>query len=282
MLENLLMLVVLAALLVSSYIDLKSRKVPDWISYGLIFAGLGLRLIDSISISSYGPILYGIIGLAVTFALALLMFYTGIWGGGDSKILMGLGAVIGLDKFTTISFLVLFIFASFIVSGIYGIFYALYLASKHWKSFKMEFGEIRHKQNVRRARIAAIISVILSIILFFVLDHLYGLFIMLLAAMAYLTVQSWIFMKAIEKSCLINEKDVDDLVEGDWIVKVVIVKNKKICGPKELGLTKHQIGLLKKYRIKKVIVKDGIPFVPSFLIAYLISLFANAKLAMGF
>jgi len=41
-----------------------------------------------------------------------------------------------------------------------------------------------------------------------------------------------------------------------------------VCGPGDLGITNQQIALLKQHGIKHVVVKEGIPFVPSFLIAY--------------
>lgn len=272
MIENLLILVAIAALAVASYVDLKVREVPDWISYGLIFTGLGLRLIDSISIWSFKPILFGMIGLGVTFVLALLMFYTGIWGGGDSKILMGLGAVIGIERFDTLPFLVIFLLAAFVISGVYGVFYALYLASKHWKDFKKELKDIRHRKNIFVLRIISLVILLVSTASFFFINGFMGLLILMLSAILFLAIQSWTFMKAVEKSALIYPKKVKDLVEGDWVVKDVVVKGRRICGPKGLGLTKDQISLLKKYNVKSVIVKDGIPFVPSFLAAYVLSL----------
>jgi hypothetical protein len=68
----------------------------------------------------------------------------------------------------------------------------------------------------------------------------------------------------------------EKLTEGDWIAKDVVVDKKKIVGPKDLGIEKHQIKQLielkKKGKISKVKVKYGIPFVPSFLVAFILSL----------
>lgn len=268
MLDSLLMAIVLAALIVASYVDLKYREVPDWISYGLIFVGIGLRLIDSIVSWNYHPILYGLIGLGATFVVALLMFYAGVWGGGDSKILMGLGAVIGFDRISSLPFLTIFILAAFFISGMWGTAYAFYLASRRWKQFKKEFREIRSGKIVGILRLMTTAFLLIAILLFLFFTSYPSLTVLSIAIVAFLIVQAFIFMKAVEISCLISEKPVSDLVEGDWIVKDVVVKRRRICGPKDLGLTKHQIGLLKTYKIKKVLVKDGIPFVPSFLLAY--------------
>ena len=42
-----LLIIAFVALIAGSYTDIKKREVPDWISLGLIFVGLGARLIYS-------------------------------------------------------------------------------------------------------------------------------------------------------------------------------------------------------------------------------------------
>ena len=74
---------------------------------------------------------------------------------------------------------------------------------------------------------------------------------------------------------MIKEVLPDKITEGDWIVEDVIVDNKRICGPKDLGIEKEQIKellrLKSRNKIKTVLVKYGIPFIPSFLLAFLFS-----------
>ncbi|MBI2142083.1 hypothetical protein HYU15_01165 [Candidatus Woesearchaeota archaeon] len=77
----------------------------------------------------------------------------------------------------------------------------------------------------------------------------------------------------------------EKLTEGDWIAKDVYVNRKYVCGPKDLGIEKSQIRKLMKYKlqgkIRKVLIKEGIPFVPSFLIAFLLSVkFGNLLLML--
>ena len=66
------------------------------------------------------------------------------------------------------------------------------------------------------------------------------------------------------------------LTEGDWIVKDIKINGKYITGPKDLGIAKKQINelvmLYKKGKIRKVLMKIGIPFVPSFFIAFVVTL----------
>ena len=61
-----------------------------------------------------------------------------------------------------------------------------------------------------------------------------------------------------------------DLVEGDWLYTKIKVGN-KVIEPNWQGLTVKQVKLLKKTK-RKIWVKEGIPFVPAFLFAFIILL----------
>ena len=89
-----------------------------------------------------------------------------------------------------------------------------------------------------------------------------------------------LFVKAVEKACMLKRVKPSELTEGDWIAKDVIVKNKRICGPKDLGIEKAQIRQLIRLKIKSVIIKVGIPFVPSFLLAFVLTLWIGNPLAV--
>lgn len=97
-----------------------------------------------------------------------------------------------------------------------------------------------------------------------------------LAFVMLITFYLWIFVKAIEKSCMYKLVEPPKLTEGDWIVKDIYVGGKYVTGPKELGISKKQIKQLiefyKKRKVKKILIKEGIPFVPSFLIAFIVTL----------
>ena len=68
-----------------------------------------------------------------------------------------------------------------------------------------------------------------------------------------------------------NKIPVNKLVEGDWVLEEVKV-GKKVLVAAKYGITKEQIAELKKAKVKRVLVKEGIPFVPSFLLAYILAL----------
>ena len=66
------------------------------------------------------------------------------------------------------------------------------------------------------------------------------------------------------------------LTEGDWIAKDININGKYLTGPKDLGIEKRKIRklieLYKRGKVKKILIKEGIPFVPSFFVAYVITL----------
>ena len=65
---------------------------------------------------------------------------------------------------------------------------------------------------------------------------------------------------------------ISKLREGDWVLKNIKYKNKYIYKKSHAGISKKQIQLLKKTSIKKILIKEGIVFTPSFLIGFIISI----------
>jgi len=94
---ELLMIVTLVVLVVGSVADLKTREVPDWLNFAAIIIALVTRALYSLVEWDYTFILEGVLGFAAMFILACTLYYLGQWGGGDSKMLMALGALLGLS-----------------------------------------------------------------------------------------------------------------------------------------------------------------------------------------
>lgn len=270
-------------LIVASAFDIKTREVPDWLNYGFIISGVFLHCVESVVYQNPVSILQSLAGAALMFGLALLMFYGGQWGGGDSKLLIGLGAIMGFDisVFTRpfnlaampwlFNFLVNLIFAGVI----YGALWSGYLAVKKRKKFVPEFRKMLLLY--KNYRISIFVAVFLFFILsFFIPNVLLKLMLFVVIVFIVLGFYIWLFAKSVERSCLLKYVDPKELTEGDWIAKDVIINGKYITGPKDLGIEKVKIKLLMKLKqqgkVKKILVKEGIPFVPSFLIAYFLML----------
>lgn len=265
-----LLLISLIALIIGSYTDIKTREIPDWINYGLIFIGVFAHLIYSLVTNNWIYLLNSLAGLGLCLLIALGMFYSGQWGGGDSKMLMALGALIGLD-FSLSSFLVSLLVNIFLIGAVYGVLYGIYLAVRSGKKFTETFkGFNRNKRYSTAKKAILLLSVVLVVLSFFfgsVVQLALLFFVIVVLASFYLL----LFAKSVEKCCMFRLVEPKQLTEGDWIAKNVFVGGKYVCGPKDLGVSKEQIGKLiqlrKQNKIEKILIKEGIPFVPSFLLS---------------
>lgn len=268
MFETIAIIVVLITLLIASYIDIKIKEVPDWLSYSLMFFAVGLRLIFYVNTTLSFYLLEGLYGFIFLFIIAYIMYYTGQWGGGDSKLLMGIGALIGMNV-TSIGFLITFFMNLILFGAFYGLIWTIVLAVLNWEKFSAKFNSlVNHHKTMR------ILVLILSLV--FVLSSfyfkLYQAHLILLAGIVIVFYYTLIFSKAVELSIMLKVYPVSKLVEGDWIAKDVVIGGKKICSTKDVGITINQINILKKLNVKEVLVKEGIPFIPSFLIAFIATL----------
>ena len=269
----------LIALAIGAVLDIRTREIPDWINYGLIFFGLGFHLIYSLVTWNWMFMLYGVAGFLAFVAIAYLMFYAGQWGGGDAKLLMGLGAMIGIGfSFQKAPFLVMFLVYTLVAGSFYGFIWSIAKAVKHRKPFSAELKRLLAKGSTRRIRIA-LIAFGLAMIAWSFFVHEFPLKMLILSFFIFLFLffYLWIFVKAVEKACMLKYVEPEQLTEGDWIAKDVVVGGKYITGPKDLGIEKKNIAKLialkKKGKVKKILIKVGIPFVPSFLIAFLLAIF---------
>ncbi|MBI2549029.1 prepilin peptidase [Candidatus Woesearchaeota archaeon] len=284
------------ALLIASIADLKSREVPDWLNYALLITAFGYRLLYAVHTGSWIVLWEGILGFLIFLGIAYLMFYTGQWGGGDSKMLMALGMMIGFhytSLYSTEYFLggfslggIPLLFRFFVIllfsGAIWGICWSAYLTIKHRQRFKQEYFLFIRKKKVRLLQIASRIVFILFLPMILVssLSLSDKIILFVLFVITIITLELLFILKAVERACMYKQLEPSKLTEGDWIAEPVIVEGKVITGPKDLGISKEQIQLLQqlkaKGKIDTVLVKEGIPFIPSFLIGFILFLLSFA------
>ena len=162
----LVLVICIVLLAIAAFTDLKSLEVPDWLTHGGIVLGLLIATILSFVNWSIWPLVSSLAGLAITFAIACLMFYTGQWGGGDAKLLMALGALVGFE-YNPFSFGVSFLVNLIFLGGIWGLIWSLALAIKSFKKTGIEFKRIRQEKHYKHLRIASGITATAFIILSF-------------------------------------------------------------------------------------------------------------------
>ncbi|MFW6220810.1 MAG: prepilin peptidase, partial [Nanoarchaeota archaeon] len=221
----------LIGLISGSITDLKKREVPDWINYSLVFSGFFLALIVSIIKNDFLILLHSLFGFLFFFIIGVLMFYTGQWGGGDSKMLMGLGALIGINIILPIKdnitnwinnppLILIFLILTLLVGAIYGIFWCIGLAIINRKQFLIEIKKILIKPKIKIVKIICfIIMVVLFTLSFFTNDKSISLILIIFAFLCGFLFYISIFVKAIEKTSMIKKINPKKLTEGDWIAE---------------------------------------------------------------
>ncbi len=81
----------IALCVIAAAIDLKSRRIPNWLTVMAMVSGLANACLWSTPISPMQSILGFLAGLAILF----LPFALGAMGGGDVKLMAGVGAWLG-------------------------------------------------------------------------------------------------------------------------------------------------------------------------------------------
>ena len=74
-----------------SYEDLRTRKIPNYLTFGAALAGLAYNL----AVSGWGGLGDGLLGLLLGLAFLILPYLMGGMGAGDVKALAALGAWLG-------------------------------------------------------------------------------------------------------------------------------------------------------------------------------------------
>ena len=91
--------------LVAAVTDWKWRKIPNWLTYGLLIFGLFFAL-------AIGNLPSHVIGFLVGFLPSMLLFFIGSIGGGDAKLLGAIGGVVGYPEIIDV------LSASIVIGGI--------------------------------------------------------------------------------------------------------------------------------------------------------------------
>jgi Flp pilus assembly protein protease CpaA len=252
-------------ILFASLQDIRKRIVSDWLNFSLIIFVLGFRFFYSLFESDGFVFFYqGLFGLGIFFILGNILYYAKFFGGGDAKLMMALGAMLPLGNsfLSNAETLLIFFLIFLLVGSFYGLLWSIFLVifSKNSKAYIKKFS-IEFKKSKKSIYPSLIIAILL--VLLWKIDFVFVYFGILIFTLPYLYIHS----KLVDNVFLVKKVQTSKLEEGDWIYRDLKL-GKKILTPSWGGLTKVQIREIRK-RYKSIHIRNGIPFIPVFLISFL-------------
>jgi Flp pilus assembly protein protease CpaA len=259
-------------LVFASVQDIRKREISNWLNFSLIGIGLTFKLIYSMVNWDWNMFIYGLLGFAVFYIIALIVYYLGAVGGGDAKLLMGIGAILpsnGLEGIVYSGLLFLGIFL--VVGAVYSLIYSAVVSINNRIRFNAGFKHIFGKV----WKVYYLVIPLFILVLFFNL----GVEIILLSGLVVLLPLIYAYTKAVDL-CMIKLVSWEELQEGDWIINDIKIGN-RIIRNRANGLSEDEIKLLRKMK-RNVFVKYGVPFAPVFLISFLVMVFFFLRFGADF
>ncbi|MFH0808271.1 MAG: prepilin peptidase [archaeon] len=250
----------LGGIIVASMQDLKRREVDNWLNLfllvsGFVFVFLGAVLSGDLDIIFHAGFLF-----VVMFVVMNLFYYGRVFAGGDAKLLVAMTVFfLGANFLESIVNVGVFLLFLMIAGSIYGLIYSFVL---YFKNFEKVNVEMVSQVAGCRLQVAGFILFGVILMIFGFLDFWIFSFGVLMLVFPLL----YIFARGLESVSMIREVSGEELVEGDWLVDDVRVGRKVVKADWD-GLSLEDIELLRNR--KKILVKDGLPFVPAFLISFL-------------
>lgn len=279
MIELVLTIAAIIILAITAIIDIKTKEVPNIASYSLIVIVLSLKLIKSIVEKDLMYFIYSLLGFGIFLVIGLILYYTKQWGGGDAKLLMGIGAAFlfypsELKEFfnptiNNFPFILTILINIFIIGSIYSIIWCLGILIKNKSFFKIIKTSFK---DISNSKITLIWIVIIFLIIVFSFFDTLGILLLIGTILATITGFLLKLIKTVENNFLIKDISIMKLTEGDWVLNKIKIKGKLVYTPTNTGISKNDIIKLKKLKIKKVTIKEGIPFVPAIALGTIISI----------
>lgn len=244
--------------------DLRTKEIPNWLSFSLIIFALGIRLFYSIfNDMNFSFFIQGVFGLAVFFVLANLLYYVKFFAGGDAKLMIALGPILPFSTgfLSNTNLFSTFFFIFLMTGAAYGLIMVFRLSIKRFSKIKREFSK-QIKLNKKKIIISLIFGIILMLSGYWYSSlFIFGIWIFL---MPYLL----IYAKSVDECCMVERIQTSKLTEGDWLYGD-IKSGRDVVKAKWEGLSMKEIKLLRK-RSRFVTIRTGIQFSPVFLISFLI------------
>ena len=270
--ENLFLIILGIVWVVGAILqDLHRREVDNIWNFSLIGFALAYRLAVSVYGGNYWFIFNGLIGFGIFLLLGNLFYYSRLFAGGDAKLLIALGTILpfSFDWIINMRIFGVYIVGFLLGGSLYVFVWSLVLVVINWKRFSKEF--VKQARKKKRLFLVSFVFVIFWIFssYFISLRLVYLVFVFLMFPFLF------VFAKAVEESCMIKSLKPNKITVGDWLYEDIYVNRKKIKANWE-GVSKKELELIKRKYRRNILVKQGIPFTPSFLIGFVVLLWFDS------
>ncbi len=118
--------ILLALVLTAAVYDVRYRRIPNWLTLLGVLAGLGL---NTFLYQGWPGLRFGLLGLAVAFAIYFVLYALRAMGAGDVKLMAAIGSMVGWENW----------FGIFIVTALIGGVAALVLVAMRGRLKKTIF-----------------------------------------------------------------------------------------------------------------------------------------------
>lgn len=282
----LIILIISIILLIAGYFDLKTGEIPDRVSLGLISISLIISGVYSILKWDYQFFAYSALLGILYLILGYILFYLGQWGGGDVKLLSGIGCTLGFlgsisyFKEGIVPFYLFYFVNMGLIAFPYAIIYAFIFSLRDRRVFS-EFGDYLRG---RKSILLLILSFVPSFLAFLLKLKILGTVYLLLP----LFILASFYLKAFERIALRESIPAEKLREGDVIAEDLILNGEIIASKRYIeGLAPNQIEKIRKLSSERRIpdripVKKGIKFAPILLIAFVFTVIAGNMMDIVF
>lgn len=258
-------------ILAASIEDLRKREVANWLNFSLVAFALGYRAIYAVLQNDSRYFTFGLAGWIVFILLGYGFYYSRIFAGGDAKLMMALGAILplSLNVNENILFGLGFIFLLMISGSFYGLVYSAFIGLSYFRKFLVNF-----KKEFRNHKFLTYICLSLAFLILIYVLISKEIFIIPLIILAVFVPFLFFYAKAVE-SLMIVKIPANKATLGDWLARKFKFRKIEIS-PHWEGLNDEQLSLIRKSG-KEIYVKQGIPFVPAFLIAFILFILLFGK-----
>jgi len=273
--------------ILASLFDLKTGEIPEGVNYGYVFLVLAISAVDAFSSADASLLIDTIIMGAAFFAVGFMLFYLGQWGGGDVKLMAGIGGSMGylahvgsIPQAAVFPFYVTYFVNMGFIAFPYVLIYGLILGignKRTGKEFLACFGN-------RKIQAFLVLSLTPSIAA--VVFNLYQI------AVLYLLIPPLViaalYLKAVEKTALQDEVAVSELREGDVVAQDLYAGTEKIASRRDIeGFSSEDLAKVKKLAEEqkipgKIMIKRGIKFAPVLFLSYVTVIFIGNFMEMAF